>query len=146
MATVKGLINTSSLKTSFISGMFGTKVPLFFHYDDEADTLMLLLASPDTETVVHYVKDDIALLYTPDKLEIVGLQIEDFQAEFVPAYSALQKVWRLSNCGVEPHGNVWDLTLAMEEKKLNVAIEVIKATQPVIGSPAKKMERALEFA
>ena len=99
MDAIKRLVSTDALKTNFLSQMAGKRTPLFLHYDEEADTLMLILGSPNVETVVHYVNDDVALLYTPDKLEIVGLQIEDFQSEFVPMYNSLQKVWKLSNLG-----------------------------------------------
>ena len=145
MDAIKRLVATESLKTTFLSRLAGKRAPLFLHYDDEADTLILLLESPNVETTVHYVNDDVALLYTPDKLEIVGLQIEDFQSEFVPMYSSLQKVWRLSDSEVK-RGNVWDLTLATQGRQLNVALEVVRAAQPVIGPPAKQLERALEYA
>ena len=146
MDAIERLIATDTLKTSLLSELLGEKAPLFLHYDDEIDTLILLLASPNTETVVHYVNDDVALLYTPEKLEIVGLQIEDFQSEFIHLYSSLQKVWRFSKCGIKPNSNVRDLTLAVKEQQLSVALEVVRAAQPLIGPPAKKIEKVLEYA
>jgi uncharacterized protein YuzE len=143
---INRLVETSSLKTTFLTKFAGRKVPLFFQYDDKADTLMLLFVPPTTETIVHYVNDDVAILYTPDKLEIVGLQIEDFESEFVPMFSALQKVWKLSDSIPIARGNVWDFTLAVERKQLNVANEVVKAARPVIGAPAKQIEKVLEVA
>jgi uncharacterized protein YuzE len=145
MDAIKRLVATESLKTTFLSQLIGKRTPpLFINYDEDADTFMLLLDSPNTETIVHYVNDDVALLYTPEQLEIVGLQIEDFQSEFVPTYNALQKVWRLSDSGIK-RGNVWDLTLATQGRQLKVAIEVVKAAQPFIGSPAKQIGKVLEY-
>ena len=106
---------------------------------------MLMVAPQETETVVHYVDRNVAVLYTPDDLEIVGLQIEDFESEFVPLYSSLKKTWRLRDTEIK-RGNVWDLTLAVEEKKIRVAIEVVKATQPILGHSADALEKVLEYA
>jgi hypothetical protein len=43
-------------------------------------------------------------------------------------------------------GNVWDFSLAVEEKKIKVAIAVIRAEQPIIGMPAQKLEKVLGYA
>ena len=121
------------------------RAPLFFHYEEETDVFMLLLADPATETVVHYVDENVAILYIPDSYEIVGLQIEDFVNQFMPKFNSLQKAWKLSDLGIRP-GNLWDLTLVVEEQKITLALEVLKAAEPLIGQPAKWIERALEYA
>jgi hypothetical protein len=87
----------------------------------------------------------VAILYIPDSYEIVGLQIEDFVGKFMPKYNSLQTAWKLSDSGIRKD-NLWDLTLAVEERKLTVALEVIKAAEPLIGQPAQWLERALEYA
>ena len=146
MDAVKRLVPTKSLKTSLLSSMVQRKrSPLFFHYDEETDVFMLLLADPNTETVVHFVDEHVAILYIPDSYEIVGLQIDDFVNIFMPKFNALQKAWKLSDVGVR-NGNLWDLTLAVEERKVTVALEVIKAAEPLIGQTAQWIERALEYA
>ncbi len=50
------------------------------HYDREAGTLLLSTAPARIETVVHYPADpeDIALIIDAETLEIVGVQIENF--------------------------------------------------------------------
>lgn len=106
---------------------------------------MLLFVPPDTETIVHYLDDHVGVLYLPDSLEIVGLQIENFERSFLPRYQNLQDVWHMMDRGVQP-SNVWDLTLAVEKKKVMVAIEVIKASEPTLGEPAEEMVRVLKFA
>jgi hypothetical protein len=144
MDAIKPLIDTTSLKTSFLAKIAFRKAQLFLNYEKESDILMLLVISPDTETVVHYIDRHVAVLYTPDDLEIVGLQVEDFESEFVPMYSSLKKAWSIRDTKIRRE-NVLDLSLAVEEKKVRMAIEVIKATQPIIGSPANKLEKALEY-
>ena len=145
MDAIKSLVATSSLKTSYLARLNERKPQLFLNYNEESDILMLMVAPQETETVVHYVDRNVAVLYTPDDLEIVGLQIEDFESEFVPLYSSLKKTWRLRDTEIK-RGNVWDLTLAVEEKKIRVAIEVVKATQPILGHSADALEKVLEYA
>jgi hypothetical protein len=145
MDAIKRLVATSSLKTSFLARVSERKPQLFLNYNDESDILMLMVAPQDTETVVHYIDHNVAVLYTPDDLEIVGLQIEDFESEFVPLYNSLKKTWRLRDTGIK-RGSVWDLTLAVEEKKLKVAIEVVKAAHPILGRPADELEKVLAYA
>jgi hypothetical protein len=145
MDAIKRLVATSSLKTSFLASMSECKPQLFLNYNNESDILMLMVAPPDTETVVHYLDHNVAVLYTPDDLEIVGLQVEDFESEFVPLYDSLKKTWRLRDTEIK-RGSIWDLTLAVEEKKVSFAIEVVKAAQPVLGRKADKLEKALAYA
>ncbi len=146
MDAIKRLVPTQALKTSLLSKMVERKrSPFFFHYDEETDVFMLLLAGPDTETVVHYVDENVAILYIHDNYEIIGLQIEDFVNKFMPKFNSLQKAWKLSDVGIR-NDNLWDLTLAVEERKVTVALEVIKAAEPLIGQPAQLLERALEYA
>lgn len=146
MDAVKRLVPTKALKTSLLTNMVQRKrSPLFFHYDEETDVFMLLLADPETETVVHNVDENVAILYIPDNYEIVGLQIDDFVNTFMPKFNSLQKAWKLSEVGIR-NGNLWDLTLAVEEQKVTVALEVIKAAEPLLGRPAHLLERVLEYA
>ena len=142
MANIKRLVESNQLKTSYLSKI-QHKGSFFFNFDDQSDILMLLFVSPKTKTIVHYVDRYVSILYTPDDFEIVGLQIEDFQSDFIPLYSELQKAWCLSNFVVN-NENIWDLTLRVEERKLNVALQVIRAKHKVIGKPAKEFERVLE--
>lgn len=144
MDTIQQLISTSELKTSYLETLINKRPPLFLHYDKESDILLLLLVSPEIETIVHYIDRHVAVLYTTDELEIVGLQIEDFESEFVPMYGSLKKAWSIRNTEIKT-GNVWDFSLAVQEKKIKVAVEVTKAVQPIIGLPALEIEKALEF-
>lgn len=144
MDKIKQLINTDQLNTSYLSTL-GPQSKLFFHFDESSDILMLLFVPPEKETIVHYLDRYVAILYTPENNEIVGIQIEDFQSDFVPMYSDLQKAWCLSNFVVGDE-NIWDLTIEIEERKHVVALEVIKAKQSIIGKPAEEFERVLEYA
>jgi hypothetical protein len=100
MAGIKRLIETGKLKTNRLRAATST----YSDYDEDFDALILLVVSPDTETVVHYLDDEphIALLYEPESLEIVGVQIEDFVLSFIPWLKATNREWKLSEIlGIE---------------------------------------------
>lgn len=143
MDEIKRLISTDELKTTLLSKLAADKSGhVFVNYDDVFDALMLLVISPDHETVVHYVDDHVALLYLPDTREIVGLQVEDFEHSFVPQHEAVSKVWRLSTSRVKLE-SFGDMILAVEKAKPKVAREVLKATEEVLGEPAAELAALL---
>ena len=142
---LKSFFHPSKLRTDYLAAQSGQR-KLFFFYDDVADDLMLMMANPDTETVVHYVDNHVGLLFDPTSLEIVGLQIEAFTHSFIPQYASLQKVWKLSDCKDIDMANVGELTFAIQEKQFDVAMEIVKVAEPILGNSAKPMARALEYA
>ena len=143
MAGIEPLISTSELKTNLLTRL-GKEKPrrIYINYDKVFDALMLLFVSPDTETVVHYVDDHVALLYQPETLEIVGLQVEAFEHRFLSAHENVQRVWRLRDAGItlEDFG---DIVFAFERIKPNLAREVVKAAEDVLGEPGAELVAAL---
>src|SRR5258707_1936385 len=78
------LVKTSDLKTGFLAAAAKSKHrSIHIDYDKRFDALMLLLVPPETETIVHYVDDHVALLYRSENLEIVGIQVEEFERGFL---------------------------------------------------------------
>lgn len=145
MADLDSLIATDQLKTTLLKTFQpGKQHPLFVKYDPVFDALMILLVSPETETVVHYVDQYVGLLYTPDDLEVVGLQVEAFERSFLPQHDTVQRVWRLSDAdgGLRDAG---DIILAFQKVTPKVAQEVAKATESVLGKTGKEFTRAMAF-
>ena len=143
MDKIKQLISTAELKTTLLSKLAAEKSGhIYIKYDDVFDALMLLVVSPERETVVHYMDDHVALLYLPATLEIVGLQVEDFEYSFVPQHEAVSRVWRLSDSGVKLE-SFGDVILAIEKAKPEVAREVVKATEHILGESASELEAIL---
>ena len=66
-----------------------------FEYDPDFDAVTLTFATPHQETIVHYVDENVALLYLPKTHEIIGLQIEAFVRSFLPQHAALRDAWSL---------------------------------------------------
>jgi hypothetical protein len=142
MAGVNRLVPTKDLKTNFLGELIkGGKQKNFFYYDTDLDELIIMAVPPEMETVVHYIEGEkhVAIIYQADTLEIVGLQIEDFQKGFIPKYSSVEKVWRLSDC-IDVK-NVGDMMLKVELMQPKIAREVAKASIPLIGEPAKRLEK-----
>lgn len=142
MTGIERLIPTNQLKTTLLVSLKNQRHQLFFQYDREFDALMLQIVSPEVETVVHYIDDHVALLYRADDLEIVGLQMEDFERSFVPNHVNVQKVWRLSETRTKLE-NVADMILAVERQKTMVAREVAKAAEPLVGEPAGELAASI---
>ncbi len=141
MARIDPLMPANNFKTTYLKQM---PSPLFVRYDPVFDALMILLVSPELETVVHYVDEHVGLLYIPETLEIVGLQVEAFERKFLPAHVEVQRVWRLSDaCDLEDAG---DLILAVERQTPLVAREVAKAAESMLGQSGKAFTKAVEQA
>jgi hypothetical protein len=143
MADLKRLIDSRQLKTDYLGQVARDKKPtVTLKFDRLFDALIVLFVVDDQEIVAHYVDDHVALLYLPESLEIVGLQIEDFEHSFLPAHEQLRRVWRLSETGVKVE-NVGDLILAIEQFKLKLAREVISAAEALLGQPGAELAAAL---
>lgn len=142
MAVVKSLVSINELKCNLLMDLAkGEKQKDFMYYDEDLDELILLAADPRIETVVHYIENEpnVAIIYQADTLEIVGLQIEDFEKVFLPKYSKVEKAWRLSDCvQVE---NLWDMTVIVDQRKPRVAKEIARASIPILGEPARRLEK-----
>lgn len=132
MAGIEPLISPRDLLTTRLARILSQPASeVFINYDHRLDTLMLLFASPDTETFVHYLDDSVGLLCETESLEVVGFQIEAFAEVFVPEHADVAKVWRLSESGV-PMKDLGDLFLTIEQRKPTIAREIIKVTQSVL--------------
>jgi hypothetical protein len=137
------LIDTSQLKIGLLAQLARDKhSPLVVHYNSDFDAFMLLVVSPETETVVHYVDDHVAFLYHPDTLEIVGLQVEDFRHSFVTNHEAVRRVWELGATNAELH-DFGDVLLAVNALKPKIAREVVEAAKETLGEPGEELAAVL---
>ena len=100
MAPTKRLVETTELKTSYLSKILGNteNVETFIRHDEDLDTVFILFVNPDTETVTHPVDNYAALLYDPETLGVVGVTIESFEKVFIRQES--HRVWKLSETGL----------------------------------------------
>lgn len=136
---LKRLVSIDQLKSTFLSSLDKHRPQsVFVSYDKSFDALIILLAPPDQERVAHYVDEHVALLYRPDDLEVIGIQVEDFETSFLPEHAAVERVWKLSDSG-GPLADFGDMLLLIERKKPKVAQEVINATKDLLGNPGEEL-------
>jgi len=140
----ESFVKSKNLKTNYLASVKG-QGNLHFLYDNVADELMLMMASPETETIVHYVDSNVGLLFKPDDLEIVGIQIEGFSRSFIKKYACLEKAWKLSACEEINMKNIGEFSIYGDEKQFEFAIEVIEATKSVLGKAAQPLAKVLEY-
>jgi hypothetical protein len=144
MAGIERLVATEQLKTNRLAEIVSKDMsyqPHSIRYDSEFDALLVLLAPPQGETIVHYVDDHVALIYEADSMEIVGMQIEAFEHAFLPKHATIQRVWRLSDTGIKLE-DFGDLSLAVEQMRPRVVHEIVKATQKWLGPQGDKVVAA----
>jgi hypothetical protein len=133
MAAIERLTETKDLQTTIlISNLEDVRkqASLEMRYDKISDILILSFVPATVETVVHYLDDHVGLLYEPETLEVVGLQIEGFEQSFMPAHDSLRAVWRYSGAELKDIG---ELMLVFERKKQDVAREL----RPIIKERLK---------
>lgn len=115
-------------------------------FDDVLDTLMILFVDPSTETTVHYIDDQVALLYDTKSNEVVGVQIENFKA-FAQAHLEVNNAWRLKDCCNENDiKDFGDLAIHFEAQKPQVAREVIRVTEDMVFGKCGKRARLPQMA
>jgi hypothetical protein len=78
-------------------------------------------------------------------MNVVGFQVEAFQHAFIPKHAAVGRIWRLSDSGldIKQIKDYGDLILNFERNSKDMAREVIRATEDVIGEPALELVAAL---
>jgi hypothetical protein len=145
MAEIERLIPTNKLQTEYLKNFPKAQRPLTIKYDKRFDALLILLVSPETPTVVHYVDEHVGLLYRPGDFEIVGIQVEAFERSFLPNHAPVDKAWRLSDSCDELE-DFGDLVLAFERRQPEVAREVMRAAEKNLSKTEREYVRAIEHA
>jgi hypothetical protein len=142
MAGIQPLISISHLKTKLLAAATTPPQPLVVQYDHAFDAVIVQFVPLEVETVVHYMDDHVGLLYRADDLEVVGIHVENFELSFLPKHDTVRRVWRLSDSG-GALANYGDITLIIERMKPQIAREVVKATEGLLGEPGHVLAKAI---
>ena len=71
------LKNVKDIKFSFIKSLIEEKyVPIKMSYDSVAKIMTMYFADVEGEMIVHYISDNMALVYDMDTSECIGFQLE----------------------------------------------------------------------
>jgi len=133
------LHDVRDLKTDRLAALLRAGAPAHIVYGQESDTLRVMFVPPETETFVHYLEDEAALIVDSADAEVVGFHIEDFQARFLPAHAGVQRAWRLSDTDISRAANFGDFILQFERAKRQAAREIVNATREVVLEKHREM-------
>ena len=127
MAGIERLVETARLDFAPLERSAKSDEPVFLRYDDGFDALVLMSVPPTTETTVHYLTDQVAVLYD-QSLNVVGIQVEDFVAWFLPEHKELKRVWERSY----KSRDAGELVSTADRVKPQVAKELIRLAEPMM--------------
>jgi hypothetical protein len=135
------LISTKELKTEYWRATIEEgRANLQIYYEKQVDALSFFIADQGKERIiVHYVDRLVALLYRYSDKEIVGLRVDAFKKRFLPRYSELEKVWKLSDSGIDIQ-DFGDLEIAARKRVGPVAREIYRAADPIVEKKGLKLE------
>lgn len=123
MASLGPLKDTKDLKMFLMHDLFAGRVrPTLVDYDSPTDSLMILAADPNTSTVVHFIDDQIALLFDAENDSVVGIRVDGFEKKFLKHHRNVRRVWA-------------------EKSELFVAREIVKVAEDVLGGADKLFQR-----
>ena len=136
------LVSTISLRQKLLKKHRKQGGMIYVRFEKEFDAFLLMIVPPRIETVVHYVDENIGLLYEANKREVVGIQIEGFVKSFLPKHKELFRDWKLENKGAPK--DLGDTIVAMNEIKPKVVNAVFEASKPSIFKENKDLTRSLQ--
>ncbi|MBN1819171.1 MAG: hypothetical protein JW833_00560 [Prolixibacteraceae bacterium] len=127
MAEIEQLIDMKELKLAKVKSWINGNENYSARYDDRLDTLYIMFTNSDSVTIVHHLDENLALIYLPDTLEVVGVQIEDLKL-FARKNRAIDEVWKLQG-DCERLSNMGKLYAYKYKQEKKVMREVARVTQ-----------------
>jgi uncharacterized protein YuzE len=71
-------------------------------YDAELDTLFVYFNDGPLPGVYDYVGGEVWVLYDPETLQVIGFQVENFEAVFLRKYAEVALLWQASQAAPSP--------------------------------------------
>ncbi|MCE5206899.1 MAG: hypothetical protein LLG42_01150 [Chloroflexi bacterium] len=134
---IKRLVETKELKFNSIRKIvMEHEADLQFDYDKRFDALILRWFIPEGQFIVHYIDDNVGLLYEEKSKEIVGLQIEAFEHKFLKEHSDINKIWKLSD-QVHEFEDFGDIMISCRQMKPVIADKVGEIADDLLSSSGK---------
>lgn len=119
---IQQLLETNKLSTEFLSTHRANwEISSFLDFDQIMDDLFLLFIDTKEEHIVHYIDDNVAVLYKPYTYDIIGIQIDSFQSEFSKTYNSKENEWKFINKG-ENKDTDWVLSLYFDETRKGLCV------------------------
>lgn len=128
MANLDVIIKTNELKTNLLK-----RDPKFVNYDKDFDALRIYFEDSIRRFVIHYLDDYVAVLFSPESKEIIGIQVEAFDKVFIRKHSDLENAWILSrNCEEHNLENIDDMKFFAQRRYKIINEEVKEITESLL--------------
>jgi hypothetical protein len=138
MDTMKQLVTNSSLKTNLLTQYIADKQkPRFVDYDEEMDNLYILfVVDPSIPVVLHPMNDSLSVVFDPENLEVVGLEINEFTKEFISRNTSFKKAWQSPKC----YDSYGEFVQAIQRQKPQLAYEAALVAKAALGGGRNRPE------
>lgn len=128
MAALKNLLGSKDLKFNIVESFLSEKLPVYSsNLDKELDTLFVYLQCPSGDVVAHFLDEYFAFLYSPETMEVIGMQVEDFSS-FVEEKAAIKKGLTIKFSASKPITYA-DLSEEKAKKDYFIASHLLKAAE-----------------
>jgi hypothetical protein len=118
--TLEPIVNSNQLKTTLLNNP-----PVTIRYNNVFDALKIYFDNPNQKQVIHYLDDYVALIFSPESKEIIGIQVEAFEKVFIHKHTRLETAWRLTdNCQERQLEDIGDMMLFVQVRQEKVTNEV----------------------
>src|SRR5713101_7583839 len=133
---VKELVQMKSLRSNLLSKHKKHGGFVYIRYDNIFDAFFFMIVPPTVETVVHYVDENVGLLYEAKSKEVVGVQIEAFAKSFLQKHSELLRAWQLRSVPRD-----FGETMSSMNKLKPTVREIYRASESVIQKDNAHLSR-----
>lgn len=137
-ATIDAIVNPNQLDTTLLR-----KPPVTIQYDESFDALKIFFDNPNQKQVVHYLDDHVALVFSPESKEVIGIQVEAFEKTFIHEHSKVETAWRLTeNCEDHQLNDIGDMMVFVQLRQNRVTDEVRNITESLLFGNDKQKKFA----
>ena len=133
---VEQLVHIKSLRSNILNKHKKHGGIVFVRYDNIFDAFFLMIVPPTVETIVHYMDENIGLLYEAKSKEVVGIQIEGFVKSFLPKHPDLVAAWEKRKVPK----NFGETMTAMNEIKPTIQ-QIYKASESAIHQESAHLSK-----
>ena len=129
MEQLTPLIDTNDLRSGLMrDAMRQDEPPHRVVFDSDCDSLTLLWVSNDLPKVTHFLDDNVALLFEPESLMVVGYYIEGVLHNLVEKHPDKEALQELANMAREM-AEYGDMVIISEQPRPSVSEPVNRAVR-----------------
>lgn len=128
MVEIEPLIDTKLLNFENLKNLKKLIPSAEVDFDEYADILRIILLPGCSKAVVHYLDENMGLLYDPNSLMVVGFHIEGFTCSFLKKNPSIAKSWTNTK-QITSSKNIYELRENRIEIETPFFLEVSQASK-----------------